>query len=317
MTELILHILNAVLGIGALYYGAEWLVKGSSALARKAGISQLVIGLTFVAFATSAPELVVSVSAAIDGSPGIALGNIVGSNICNIALILGVCACITPLTVNKNLLKFDAPVMCGAAVLLAVFYYCSGGLNRWQGAIFFACIIAYTGWSIHSSRKEAAACEQSESTEKQIKTLPALLLAGAGFLALVIGAKIFIWSAVFLARKMSVSETVIGLTVAAVGTSLPELATSVVAAVKGEKDIAIGNVVGSNIFNILCILGITPLITPLKNTGITAVDMITMLACTILLVPIMRTKWKITRPEGAFYLLLYLAYCIYLAAGHR
>lgn len=316
--EFLLQIFNGVIGIAVLYFGAEWLVKGSSALAKKAGISQLVIGLTFVAFATSAPELVVSLSAAMDGSPGIALGNIVGSNICNIALILGLCACITPLEVKRQVLKFDAPVMVASAILLSVFYLCSNGLNRWHGVIFFAGIIAYTWYLIYSSRKENSTAGESdgEVPTQELSAVKAAFFAAAGITSLIFGAKLMLWSAVFFARQMHISETVIGLTVVAVGTSLPELAASTVAAIKGEKDIAIGNVVGSNIFNILCILGVTPLIMPLKNTKIDIVDLGVMLLCSILLLPVMRSGWKISRKEGIIFLLIYAGYMAYLVINH-
>ncbi|MBQ9776655.1 MAG: calcium/sodium antiporter [Lentisphaeria bacterium] len=313
---MLLHLLYAVLGIAGLYYGAEFLVKGGVSIARRAGVSPLVIGLTLVAFATSAPELVVSVSAAIDGSSDISLGNVVGSNICNIALILGLCACITPMVVQRQILRFDAHFMVGSAVLLAVFYLSGNGVNRIQALVLLAGMIVYVVWNVYASRKENAAAETEKTEEKLLPLWQSLLLIVLALALLVAGAKIFLRSAVFFAGKLGLSEAVIGLTIVAVGTSLPELATSVVAAIKGEDDIAIGNVVGSNIFNILCILGITPLIAPLKNAALDPVDMGAMILVSILLVPMMRTGWKISRKEGAALLILYAGYITYLLCTH-
>ena len=273
--------------------------------------------MTLVAFATSAPELVVSVSAAVDGSPGIALGNVVGSNICNIALILGLSACITPLEVKKQLFKSDGVVMCISAILLTVFYLCSKGLAVWQGMLFLAGIIAYTVHLIYTSRKENKITQAEDSPQSSPGFLKSAALVIVGLAALIGGAKLLLWSAIYLARIMQISETVVGLTVVAVGTSLPELATSVVSAMKGEKDIAIGNVIGSNIFNILCILGVTPLISPLKNAKIDIVDLGTMILCSVLLMIQMRTGWKISRKEGFLLLLIYAAYTGYLIASHQ
>lgn len=318
--EWILNLVYAAVGVAGLYYGAEFLVKGGVDLARKAGVSQLVIGLTLVAFATSAPELVVSASAALDGNPNISLGNVVGSNICNILLILGLSAVIAPLTVHRQLLKLDAPVMVISSILLAVFYFTNGGVNRIQALLFLAGLIVYTCYLIHSSRKEnAAKAEESsaaaDAPAEEKKLLPvwlAALLVILGIAFLVIGAKVFLISAVFAARKLQVSDAVIGLTVVAVGTSLPELATSVVAAFKGEQDIAIGNVIGSNIFNVLCILGIAPLISPLCGAELQPVDLITMLVASLLLIPMMLTRSVLSRLEGGILLSIYVVYIGYL-----
>lgn len=300
-------------GIAALYYGAEFLVKGGCSLAEKAGISQLVIGLTLVACATSAPELVVSIKSALNGSADISLGNIVGSNISNIALILGLCACITPLSVKYQVLRFDAPVMAGASILLAVFYFSSNGLNRIHGGILFLCFLVYTIWNIHASRKEEKTeTEKQDGAKKPLSLFRACILVVLGLAFLIGGAEAFLKSAVFFAKMLKLSDAVIGLTIVAVGTSLPELATSVVAAVRGEKDIAIGNAVGSNIFNVLAILGITPLITPLKNSTLAPVDLGLMVFSALLLLPMLRTGWKLSRIEGIFLLMIYTAYTVWL-----
>ncbi len=300
-----------ILGLTLLYYGADYLVKGGANIALKLKVSPLVIGLTLVAYGTSAPEFVVSVDAATKGLADVSLGNIVGSNICNIALILGLCSIITPLRVNPKLLKSDIGIMIASAALLVIFYVINRGVNRWEAALFLSGSISYTVWSFYSSRKEGTEVPDELPGKKYSIGVSILMVAG-GLTALVGGAKLFVNSAIGIARWCGVSEAVIGLTVVAVGTSLPELATSVVAAIKKEQDIAIGNVVGSNIFNILAILGVTPLITPLKAQGISWVDMILMLAVSILLYPVMKSGMKISRKEGILLLAIYITYTAYL-----
>lgn len=312
-------ITGGVAGIALLYYGAEWLIKGGVSIALKMQVSTLVIGLTLVAFGTSMPELVVSADAAIKGARGItgagdiSIGNVVGSNICNIALILGLCAVIRPLPVNRQFLKTDVWWMLGSAILLAVFHFFGRGLNRWAGAFFLCGIIAFSYLSYRSGRKlelQKSEEETAEIRENAGKILPvslSLLLAAGGLAALICGGKLFVNAAVTIAQIMGISEAVIGLTIVAVGTSMPELATSVVAAIKGENDIAIGNVAGSNIFNILGILGVAPLIAPIKSAGISMVDMCTMLGVSIALIVFMK-QLKINRLMGAFFLLVYAAY---------
>lgn len=298
-------------GLVLLYYGADYLVKGGANIALKLKVSPLVIGLTLVAYGTSAPEFVVSVDAATKGLADVSLGNIVGSNICNIALILGLCSIITPLRVNKKLLKADIGVMILSAAILVGFYAVNHGVNRWEAALFLSGSIAYTIWSFYSSRKEGTDVPD-ELPDKKYSIWLSLLMVAGGLTALVGGAKLFVNAAVEIAKWCGVSNAVIGLTVVAVGTSLPELATSVVAAIKKEQDIAIGNVVGSNIFNILAILGVAPLISPIKAQGISYVDMILMLSISIMLYPIMKTGMKISRKEGILLLAIYVVYTAYL-----
>ena len=300
-----------ILGLGLLYYGADYLVKGGASIALKLKVSPLVIGLTLVAYGTSAPELVVSVDASLKGLGDVSIGNVVGSNICNIALILGLCATITPLRVNPELLKKDIWIMIGAAAILLGFYALNGGVNRWEAALFLTGGIAYTLWSFHSSRKEGKTT-QEEMPESRYNIWLSVLMVMGGLAALVGGAKLFVNAAIVIAHSCGVSEAVIGLTVVAVGTSLPELATSVVAAVKKEQDIAIGNVVGSNIFNILAILGVAPLISPIQTQGISYVDMFLMLGITLLLYPFMKSGMKISRKEGIAFLVIYILYTVYL-----
>ena len=316
--EYVLQIAGGIAGIALLYYGAEFLIKGGVSIALKLKISALVIGLTLVAFGTSFPELVVSVNAVLTGSGDISIGNVVGSNVCNIALILGLSALISPLPVHKQLLKLDVWLMLGASVLLAVCHYFYHGVNRWQGGIFFAGLLIYTGWSILAGRKaelnksEAEKAADNDELGKELPLFWSIIMVIGGLAALMTGGKLFVNAAVFAAVKMGISEAVIGLTIVAIGTSLPELATSVVAAIKGEQDIAIGNVVGSNIFNVLCILGIAPLISPISAPDISMIDMAVMVGVSVLLVPIMLTGMKISRKEGALLLLVYVGYTWYL-----
>lgn len=313
-----ISLLWLAIGSAALYYGAEWLVGGGSKTAKKLGISPLIIGLTLVAYGTSAPELVVSVDSALAGQGGISIGNVVGSNICNIALILGLCALITPLTVNRAMLKSDVPVMALTAVAFCLIYWWQDGIGRIGGAILFAGFVLYNAKVIIGAKKEAALNhsvetateEDGDKAEKPLYLY--LLLAALGLVVLVLGSKAFLRGAIEIAKLTGLSETVIGLTIVAVGTSLPELATSVVAAIKGERDIAIGNVVGSNIFNILLIMGVAPLITPLTGANIQPMDLIALLATTFLLIPFMITGFRLNRVEGAVLLAMYGAYTAWL-----
>ena len=245
-----------VAGLVLLVLGAEWLVRGAARLATRFGISPLIIGLTVVAFGTSAPETAVSVGAALDGSGDIAIGNVVGSNIANVLLILGASALIAPLLVSRQLIRLDVPIMivAGAATYALAF---DGSLSRLDGALLFAGIVVYTLFLIYKSRQDKSTSGDEFSDEygaDQAGQRPAwrdLVLIVAGLALLIQGSDFLVTGAVALARTLGLSELVIGLTVVAVGTSLPELATSVMAALRGERDIAVGNIVGSNIFNLL------------------------------------------------------------------
>ncbi len=315
MDNLFVNILFGISGLAGLYYGAEFLVRGGSTIARRAGVSPLVIGLTLVAFATSAPELVVSVDAALSGNADISIGNVVGSNIFNIAFILGICALIAPVAVKKQLLRFDAPVAAAVSLLPPVLLYMSNGILRWQGTLLFLGIIGYTVWTVRMSLKEDGGSEE-QKTECRMSCWLALLFVALGFIGLVAGAKFFLWSAVYFAGLMKLSDAVIGLTIVAAGTSLPELATSIVASIKGENDIAVGNVLGSNIFNILCILGVSSMVSPMKNPELNMIDMGMMVLVTFMLLPLMRSGWRISRLEGGVFVLLYIGYMAYLVVGH-
>lgn len=307
-------------GTAFLYYGADFLVKGGVSIATRFGVSALVIGLTLVAFATSAPELVVSVQAALAGSSDISIGNVIGSNICNIALFLGLSAVIAPLSVHSKVLRFDLPVMTAVTLAMAAIGLLLGGFNRLTGAVFFAGLLAYIAWNIRLEKRDGSGDaeteirEEVENSRKYPLWLAAAFVIG-GAAALVLGGKFIVDGAVGLGRMAHLSEAVIGLTIVAVGTSLPELATSLVAAARGEQDIAVGNVVGSNLFNMLGIMGIAPMIRPVSAAGITPVDWGMLLVSTLLLVPFMHTGRKVVRREGAVLLALYCAYIAFLAVN--
>lgn len=314
--ELLKNIGLCVLGVALLYFGAEYLIRGGVAIARKLGVSPLLIGLTLVAFGTSAPELVVSIQAALNNSGDIAVGNVIGSNICNIALILGLCAALQPIATNTKLFKLDMPLLLGASILFAVFYFCDGrGINFWQGAVMFAILLVYLGWSFYQDKKSGGG-ELSAAAEEEggddCKVWLAVIFVIGGLAGLVIGARCFVSSAVFFARAMGVSQAVIGLTIVALGTSLPELATSVVAVIKGERDIAVGNVVGSNIFNILVIMGIAPMVSDLHAPNVSMIDMAVMLALVPVLWVMMATGKRVSRLEGGVLLIVYCAYTAWL-----
>jgi len=316
LSEVHTHILFLSAGIFGLYLGAEELVRGSVSLALQLGLSRLVIGLTVVAFGTSTPELVVSVKAALDGLYGISLGNVVGSNICNIALMLGVSALIQPLRIDAQVVRLQIPIMILVSILLIVFLL-DGRIGRFEGAFLFLGILTYSGYSLYLARKEnpnANGNPSDLSTKAPAGRIWVSLLFVAGGLGLLMaGAKFFLMGAVSLARNLGVSEAFIGLTVVALGTSLPELATSMMAVLKKEGDIAVGNVVGSNIFNILCILGVSSLVHPIDMGGIRMIDMGVMLGIAILVLPMARTGFFLNRWEGAILLAVYGGYIYYLS----
>ena len=305
-----------VAGLGLLVLGAEWLVKGASRLAAALGISPLVIGLTVVAYGTSAPEMAVSVKAAWAGQPDLALGNVVGSNIFNVLLILGASATIAPLLVSSQLIRLDVPIMIGLSALTLLLAG-DGSIGRLDGAILFAGAVAYTVFQIRQSRRESAAIQAEYAQEfgpKRSSTAVNLAFIGAGLALLVLGSRWLVNGAVAFAQAFGVSELVIGLTIVAAGTSLPEVATSILAAFRGERDIAVGNVVGSNIFNILAVLGLSGLVAPSGLPAPAALlrfDLPVMIAVAIACLPIFASGATIARWEGALFLFYYAAYTAY------
>jgi cation:H+ antiporter len=306
-----------VAGLGLLVLGAEWLVKGASRLAAALGISPLVIGLTVVAYGTSAPELAVSIKSAWVGQPDLALGNVVGSNIFNVLFILGASALVVPLVVSSQLVRLDVPVMIGLS-LLTFALAGDGSIGRLDGALLFAGAVAYTAFQIRQSRKESAAIRDEYAQEygkKRSSTAANLAFVAVGLVLLVLGSRWLVSGAVAFAQALGVSELVIGLTIVAAGTSLPEVATSILAAVRGERDIAVGNVVGSNIFNILAVLGLSGLVAPgglPVSPAVVTFDAPVMIAVAIACLPVFASGAVIARWEGALFLFCYAAYTAYL-----
>ncbi len=309
------------LGLALLVAGAELLVRGASRLALRFGISPLVIGLTVVAYGTSTPELAVSVQAGLAGQADIAAGNIVGSNIFNVLFILGVSALIVPLAVSQQLVRLDVPLMIGVSVLLWIVAL-DGRISLFDGLLLTAGIVAYTVFAIRLGRRESAAVQAQYAQEfgqgqrAWLDRLPlqiAFIIAGLALL--VIGATWLVDGAVAIARALGVSEVVIGLTIVAAGTSLPEVATSIVAALRGERDIAVGNIVGSNLYNILAIAGIAALVTPgglAVAPSLIRFDLPVMIAVAFACLPLFATGHLIARWEGALFLAYYAAYVSYL-----
>jgi len=301
-------------GLIFLFIGAEGLIRGASALALRVGITPLVVGLTVVAFGTSTPELVVSLKAALIGNSSISLGNVVGSNIANIALILGIAAVIRPLDVHANIIRREIPIMIGISILL-ILLLIDGELGLVDGTIFVIGIVVYTIVNISIARKEKNAeveKEFKEGLKTKLGVAVSIIFIVGGLALMILGANLFVTSSISIAKSIGVSDAIIGLTIVAIGTSLPELITSIVASYKNESDIAIGNVVGSNIFNILGILGITALVIPLSSKGISYIDFGVMLFTAMILLPLSKTGFRISRLEGIFLLIGYLVYIYYL-----
>jgi cation:H+ antiporter len=303
-------------GLGLLLYGAKILVDGSSNLALAAGLSPLVVGLTVVSFGTSSPELAVSVQAAYSGLSDMAVSNIVGSNIFNVLFILGLTALIAPLIVKKQLVRFDVPIMIGLSFLF-YFFVTDGKMSRWEGILFLVLLASYIVVLIRMGRKDAAEekAAGAESAQPTSSTKVSLFKIVAGLALLVLGSNWMVDGAVMFARLLGLSEVVIGLTIVAAGTSLPEVAASGMAAIKGERDIAVGNVVGSNIFNILAVAGLSSTVSPAGlnvTTGLIHFDLPVMLAASVACLPIFFTGHLIARWEGALFFAYYFFYTSFL-----
>lgn len=314
----VITIVSFLAGIALLVVGGELLVRGGSRLAVALGISPLVVGLTIVAFGTSAPELAVSLQAALAHRADLAIGNIVGSNISNVLLILGVSAIISPLAVSQQLVRVDVPIMIGVSGVVFVMAL-DGRITTVDGWILFAGIVGYTSFAIRKSRAENAAVREEYAGAFQSGRAWGIAVhAGLVLLGLVVltgGARLLIYAAVRIALALGMSEFVIGLTIVAVGTSLPELATSVVAVVHGERDIAAGNVVGSNLFNLLCVLGLTAVVVP-GGIRVTPAalhfDLPVMIAVSFACLPIFFVGNRIERWEGGVFVVYYASYVTYL-----
>lgn len=303
-----------IAGFALLLFGGESVVRGSVALAQRLGVSPLIVGLTIVGFGTSLPEMVVSVNAALVGSPGLAVGNVVGSNIANILLILGVAAVIAPIAVHPGAVKRDLLGM-SAATLVYVGLGMSGQIVFWQGVLMLIALMSYIGftvWHDNKSNDEAAEMHRDEAAEMGEIPLRTVSIAGiiiVGLFAVVVGAEWLVTGATTLATEFGVPEEVIGLTVVAIGTSLPELATSIVAAYRRHSDVCVGNVLGSNLFNLFGITGVTALFVPLPfSDKIVSFDLWILLAATAIIIPFMLTGRRISRPEGIVLLILYVSF---------
>lgn len=322
-----MHFLMFAAGLAALVVGADILVRGASRLALSFGISPLVVGLTIVAFGTSAPEMAVSAGAVLNGQTGLAMGNVVGSNIFNVLFILGLSALIAPLVVHVQLIRQEVPILIGASLLLLILSL-DGRISLLDGGLFFGLLLAYTVFLVVQSRRETQAAQAEFDAELHAPPAGAwdarlpvqLALIAAGLGLLVLGSEWLVTAAVVFAQALGVSDLVIGLTIVAAGTSMPEVATSVTAALKGERDIAVGNVVGSNTFNLLGCLGLSSSLAALVPGGaglpvapsVLAFDIWVMLAVALACLPIFLSGRDIARWEGGVFLGYYIAYVAYL-----
>ena len=307
---MLIDIVLIIVGVAMVLFGADRLTEGASAMARRMNIPEIIIGLTIVAAGTSAPELFVSLVSALKGTPDMAIGNVVGSNTMNAMLIVGCTAMVAPMTISKSTVRKDIPFSVAASVLLILIAFDSF-LGRFDGVILLAGFAAFMYYTL--SQAKSGEAEQTEV--KSINPWLSVLYVVLGLALLVVGSDVFVDSASKVAYALGVSEGVVGLTVVAGGTSLPELATSVVAARKGQSAIAIGNVIGSNVFNILLILGLTATISPLQIQGITLVDLSMMLGSVVLVWLFSRTKYTVERWEGAVLVIGYLIYLGWLLSN--
>ena len=306
------QVLLLIFGIVVVLKSADWLTNGAVGLATKLGISQIVIGLTIVAIGTSMPEFFVSIVSAIKGTPDLAVGNIVGSNIFNVLLIVGVAATVAPIAIQRATVRRDIPIAIVASIMLT-FMMLDDNISRIDALILFAAFIAFIWITLRNSKNDAN--EKDASTEKVIPTWKSVLFIIFGLVGLVLGSNIFVDNASSLAHGWGISDAVIGLTIVAGGTSLPELATSAVAARKGDSGIAIGNVLGSNVFNIWMILGLTGIISPMHIQNITCIDMAVMVISMVLFWLFSFTKLRVERWEGCVLIACFLGYITWLVSN--
>lgn len=306
------QVLLLIFGIVVVLKSADWLTNGAVGLATKLGISQIIIGLTIVAIGTSMPEFFVSIVSAIKGTPDLAVGNIVGSNIFNVLLIVGVAATVAPIAIQRATVRRDIPIAIVASIMLT-FMMLDDNISRIDALILFAAFIAFIWITLRNSKNDAN--EKDASTEKVIPTWKSVLFIIFGLVGLVLGSNIFVDNASSLAHGWGISDAVIGLTIVAGGTSLPELATSAVAARKGDSGIAIGNVLGSNVFNILMILGLTGIISPMHIQNITYIDMAVMVISMALFWLFSFTKLRVERWEGCVLIACFLGYITWLVSN--
>lgn len=307
---LFLQLLLLALGFVLLVKGADWFVEGASGIADKFGIPQLVIGLTIVAMGTSAPETAVSITAALKGNAGIAVGNVVGSNILNVLIILGISSVITSIAVAKTTVRYEIPIMLAITLLMLVFGANGGTICLWEGIVLLLCFAGYLAYMFVMVKKGEMQAEEVETGKKPLWKM--ILGAVVGLGLIILGSDVTVDAATALAKIFGMSEKFIGLTVVALGTSLPELFTSVIAAKKGKADIAIGNIVGSNIFNILFVLGASSLIIPIIFEMSFVIDCLVAFAAGLVLWLCVFRKKKLGRLDGIIMLVCYAAYFVYL-----
>ena len=315
MSELLMIAILIIGGLVLLYFGADWLVKGAVTISLKFGLSPLIVGLTVVALGTSLPEALVSIQATLDNQGGIALGNVIGSNILNIALILGLSSLLQPLKVDSHLVKADVPILVGASFLLIVLLE-DFHISRMEGALLLLGIVFYVTGNIMTVKRTSPAEDQIEGMEVPrdpsknfLRDIGFLIL---GLIALALGSNFLVEGSVDLARIWGLSEALIGLTIVSIGTGTPELATALMAAYRKTADIAIGNAVGSNIFNIFFVVGLAGLIAPINGTQISPSDLYVMFGLTFLLLPTVWTGMVLDRKEGFLFVAIYVAYIYYL-----
>ena len=315
MPDLLIIAILIIGGLVLLYFGADWLVKGAVTISLKFGLSPLIVGLTVVALGTSLPEALVSIQATLDNQGGIALGNVIGSNILNIALILGLSSLLQPLKVDSHLVKADVPILVGASFLLIVLLE-DFHISRMEGALLLLGIVFYVTGNIMTVKRTSPAEDQIEGMEvpedpskNLLRDIGFLIL---GLIALALGSNFLVEGSVDLARIWGLSEALIGLTIVSIGTGTPELATALMAAYRKTADIAIGNAVGSNIFNIFFVVGLAGLIAPINGTQISPTDLYVMFGLTFLLLPTVWTGMVLDRKEGFLFVAIYVAYIYYL-----
>lgn len=309
---MLLNILILIIGLAVLILGGDFLVKGASSIALRLKISPLVVGLTIVAFGTSSPELLISIKSALAGSPDLAMGNVIGSNICNLALVLGIASIISPIYVQKNSLIIDWPMTMGSSLLLYLMVR-EGFVDSYEGILFICILVVYIVFIVLKSKKDMRIVRELEE-EFDLPTTPHTFLKDISYIVLgsaglYLGAEWFVGSAQDFAVLLGIEERIIGITVLALGTSLPELVTSSVASFKKETDLALGNLMGSNIFNILSILGITSIIKEIRVSDVILnTDIIWMLGVTLIVLPLMLTKRQVGRIDGVILLMIYIYY---------
>ncbi|MFC2125594.1 calcium/sodium antiporter [Bacteroidota bacterium] len=310
---MLLDVIILIVGLVILILGGDFLVRGASSIALRLNLTPLVVGLTIVAFGTSAPELLISVKSALSGSPDLAMGNVIGSNICNLALVLGITAIISPIIVQKSSISVDWPMTMGSSLLLYLMVR-EGYVDSHEGILFIFILGAYLFFVIWKSRKDTKTAKALEADfdlpdEAGSKLWKDILFIALGSVGLYLGAEWFVGGAQNLARQMGIEERVIGITVLALGTSLPELVTSSVASFKKQTDLALGNLMGSNIFNILSILGITSIIKEIKVSDVILnKDMMWMLGVTLIILPMMLSKRQLARTDGIILMIIYIYY---------